>query len=115
MRHLFAVINPRNFRLSLTDIARFLGIPQKLILRFETWGFILFVHRSDRGGQFVSYRQLIFWIEACAQAIRSCADLKTLNWLGQVIKAECDRFVYPAVVVDYWRQIWLRRRREISP
>ncbi|MBD2100845.1 hypothetical protein [Leptolyngbya sp. FACHB-261] len=95
--------------ISLTQISRFLGIAQDLICRTEHWPHQLFVHRKDRGGQFISYRVFAEWVEACAQSIRACADLRVLDWLGEVIRAECQRFTYPDSVVEQWRQQWRQR------
>ncbi|WP_446400273.1 hypothetical protein [Coleofasciculus sp. C1-SOL-03] len=41
----------------------------------ESWAYIVFVHRRDKGGQFISYRQLRQWFNAIA-----CQQLRQL-WL----------------------------------
>ncbi|MBD2100449.1 hypothetical protein [Leptolyngbya sp. FACHB-261] len=99
--------------LTLNKIAQYLGIPESTICRVEHWPHQLFVHRSDRGGQFVSYRAFAEWIEACAKSIQACANLHVLDWLGQIIKHECQRFRYPEPIINYWRQLWLQRQREL--
>ncbi|MFE1746123.1 hypothetical protein [Coleofasciculus sp. H7-2] len=59
MTILFRQIKPFKFRIAFDLIAKFLGIPQSQIVRAECWRYILFVHRRDRGGQFISYRKLV--------------------------------------------------------
>ncbi|MBD2099979.1 hypothetical protein [Leptolyngbya sp. FACHB-261] len=104
--HLTQVLQPQ-LCISLAQVAQFLGIPPSLICRIEHWAQILFVHRLDRGGIFLSYRKFAAWVEACALTIRAaCTDLHLLEWLGEVIKAETQRFKYPETVLDYWRQLW---------
>ncbi|MBD2002267.1 MULTISPECIES: hypothetical protein [Cyanophyceae] len=44
---------PKTFRLTVALVAKYLKIPESLILRFEYWQNVLFVQRTDRGGQFV--------------------------------------------------------------
>ncbi|WP_190802272.1 hypothetical protein [Leptolyngbya sp. FACHB-261] len=110
--HLTQVLQPQ-LCLSLAQVAQFLGIPEHLICRIEHWPHQLFVHRQDRGGQFVSYRKFAAWVEACALSIRGCADLGVLDWLGQVIREECQRFHYSETVVDYWRQLWRQQHYQL--
>jgi len=45
-------------QITIDLIAQFLGIPKSMILRAEPWAYIIFVHRRDKGGQFISYRKL---------------------------------------------------------
>ncbi|WP_190804712.1 hypothetical protein [Leptolyngbya sp. FACHB-261] len=111
--HLTQVLQPQ-LCISLSQIAKHLGIPEWMICRYAHWPHVLFVHRSDRGGQFISYRKFAEWVEACAKSIKSCTDLRLLDWLGQVLKAECQRFAYPKAVVDGWRQLWLQRRQQLK-
>src|SRR3712207_7108531 len=67
MTTLFHRIQPaKKFRITLTCIAQFLKIPKHLIVRVECWAYIIFVHRGDKGGQFISYRQLRQWLNAVA-------------------------------------------------
>ncbi|MBD2104767.1 hypothetical protein [Leptolyngbya sp. FACHB-261] len=99
--------------ISVSSIARFLGIPEQMICRYEHWPHQLFVHRKDRGGQLVSYRVFAEWVEACAKTIQACADLRVLEWLGQVIRAECQRFDYSEPVVEKWRQLWRQQHYQL--
>ena len=55
MTILFRRINPaQNFRITKRQIAKFLRIPESLIVKIESWLYVLFVHRLDKGGQFIS-------------------------------------------------------------
>ncbi|MBD2100572.1 hypothetical protein [Leptolyngbya sp. FACHB-261] len=99
--------------ISLAQIAKFLGIAENLICRYEHWPHQLFVHRSDRGGQFVSYRAFGEWVEACAQSIQACANLHVLDCLGEIIRRECQRFTYPQSVIEYWRQLWRQQHYQL--
>ncbi|MBD2101077.1 hypothetical protein [Leptolyngbya sp. FACHB-261] len=114
MRHLSAVINPRQLKILATDIANYLGIPQSLILRFEQWANVLFVHRQDRGGQFISYRQLACWLEACIAAIRTCQTHQALQTLGQLLKTETQRFNYPQDTIAYLRCLWQQHKAQLD-
>lgn len=44
--------------ITVSEIAQFLNIPEHQIVRVEFWKYIVFVHRRDVGGQFISYRKL---------------------------------------------------------
>ncbi|MBD2102963.1 hypothetical protein [Leptolyngbya sp. FACHB-261] len=114
MRQLLHTINPHQFQLQLSDIASYLGIPANLILRFEQWANVLFVHRQDRGGQFISYRQLRQWLQACIQAIHHCKTHQNLQELGQIFKAEFQRFAYPADIIAYLRQLWQQQKARLD-
>ncbi|MBD2104530.1 hypothetical protein [Leptolyngbya sp. FACHB-261] len=99
--------------LSFSKVARYLGIPESMIHRIEHWPHQLFVHRTDRGGQFVSYRAFAEWAEACAKSIQACADLPMLDWLGEIIKRECQQFRYPEAVLETWRQLWRQQHYQL--
>ncbi|MBD2100687.1 hypothetical protein [Leptolyngbya sp. FACHB-261] len=114
MRQLLQTINPHQFEISLSYLATYLGIPPDLILRFEQWANVLFVHRKDRGGQFISYRNLIYWLEACVQAIRTCSDHQALQELGQLLKHEIERFTYAADTVAYLHRLWQQRKAQLD-
>ena len=52
---LFRRLQPRQkFRLSVYGLAKLLKIPKHLIVRVECWAYVVFVHRQDKGGQFIS-------------------------------------------------------------
>jgi len=55
MTPLFRRLQPRQkFRITIGAIAQLLKIPKHLIVRIECWAYIIFVHRGDKGGQFIS-------------------------------------------------------------
>ncbi|MBD2104745.1 hypothetical protein [Leptolyngbya sp. FACHB-261] len=110
--HLTQVLQPQIY-ISWSKIAQYLGIPDWMIYRIEHWPHQLFVHRANRGGQFLSYRVFSDWAEACAKTIQACADLRILTWLGQVIKQDCQRFTYPQTTLDHWRTLWRQRHYQL--
>ncbi|MBD2101101.1 hypothetical protein [Leptolyngbya sp. FACHB-261] len=114
MRHFSAVINPHKLKILRESIATYLGIPQSLILRFEPWANVLFVHRQDRGGQFISYRQLGCWLQACIEAIQACKTHQALQDLGQLLKTEIQRFSYPPDVIAYLRRLWQQHKAQLD-
>ncbi|NEP03263.1 MAG: hypothetical protein F6K58_32425 [Symploca sp. SIO2E9] len=82
MTTLFQSLKPaQKFRISIGDIARMLRIPQHLIVRVECWAYVVFVHRRDVGGQFISYRKLEQWKNAVACQIQKCSDIPQLQKL----------------------------------
>ncbi len=55
MTTLFRRLQSRQkFRITINGIAQLLKIPKHLIVRIECWAYIIFVHRTDKGGQFLS-------------------------------------------------------------
>jgi len=75
---------PQKFRITVGAIAQLLKIPRHLIVRVECWAYVLFVHRGDRGGQFISYRKLQQWQNAVACQIQNCSTWQELRslWLA---------------------------------
>ena len=65
-----------------------------MIVRIESWAYVLFVHRCDKGGQFISYRKLALWIEAVVAIIHKSTNLEDLWQIGLLIKQECEKFEY---------------------
>jgi hypothetical protein len=60
MTILFRRIKPSTFPITLDLIAKFLGIPESMLVRAvceawcvssKRWPYVLFVHRGDKGGQ----------------------------------------------------------------
>ena len=91
--NLFNRIKPnKTFHISIKDIAEMLRIPPNMIVRIERWRYVVFVHRKDIGGQFISYRTLQNWQHAVAMRIRSCNNIDKLEvvWLA----IESDRSKY---------------------
>lgn len=110
MTILFRRIQPCTFPITIDLIAKFLGIPKSMIVRIERWAYVLFVHRCDKGGQFISYRKLAMWIEAIASLIQTCATLDDLWQVGLWIKQECEKFEYAKPVLEYLRSVWAKHR-----
>jgi hypothetical protein len=116
MTILFRRIQPAHrFHLNPRYIAHLLRIPKSAIARIECWAYVLFVHRRDKGGQFVSYRTLTRWIRAIAHMIQTSPTLEDLKQLGLGIKQESVKFEdrYSRKVLDYLRQLWAQRRDEL--
>ncbi|NEO28857.1 MAG: hypothetical protein F6K36_00020 [Symploca sp. SIO3C6] len=87
MTSLFRRLQPAaKFRISKRQVARFLRIPESLIVKIEFWFCVLFVHRRDRGGQFVSYRQLQQWQNAVACQLQKCSTWQEIKHLWSAIK-----------------------------
>ncbi|MEW6497733.1 MAG: hypothetical protein AB1589_35305 [Cyanobacteriota bacterium] len=110
MTILFRRIKPSAFPITLDLIAKFLGIPKSLIVRAERWAYVLFVHRCDKGGQFISYRKLAMWLEAIVSLIQACTTLEDLWQVGLWIKQESEKFDYDEPVLEYLRRIWAKHR-----
>ena len=86
MTILFRRINPaQNFRITKRQIAKFLRLPESLIVKIESWLYVLFVHRLDKGGQFISYRQLEQWKNAVACQLQKCSTREQLQHLWNAI------------------------------
>jgi len=116
MSILFRRIQPaQRFHLSPRYIAHILKIPLSAIARIERWPYVLFVHRRDKGGQFVSYRILARWLRAIARMIQTSPTLEDLRQLGLGIKQESVKFEdrYSATVLNYLRQLWAQRRDQL--
>ncbi|AFZ16545.1 hypothetical protein [Allocoleopsis franciscana] len=86
MTILFRRINPaQKFRITKRQIAKFLRISESLIVKIESWLYVLFVHRLDKGGQFISYRQLEQWKNAVACQLQKCSTREQLQQLWNAI------------------------------
>ncbi|NET05021.1 MAG: hypothetical protein F6K09_27095 [Merismopedia sp. SIO2A8] len=93
MTTLFDCLQPaQKFRISIGDIARMLRIPQHLIVRVECWAYVVFVHRRDVGGQFISYRKLEQWKNAVACQIQKCSTIPQLQKLWLDIIKDCRKY-----------------------
>lgn len=116
MSILFRRIKPaQRFLLSPRYMAHFLKIQRLLIVGIERWAYVVFVHRRDKGGQFVSYRTLARWIRAIAHMIQTSPTLEDLNQLGLWIKQESVKFEdrYSPTMLKYLRQLWAERRDQL--
>jgi len=110
MTALYRRIKPYSFPITIDIIARLLRIPKSLIARAECWAYVLFVHRHDKGGQFISYRKLAQWLESIVQLIQETTTFDDLWQLGLWIKQESEKFDYTKVVLEYLRDIWAKHR-----
>jgi hypothetical protein len=95
MNPLFRRIQPaQKFRITIGGIARLLKIPKHLIIRIESWAYVLFIHRRDKGGQFISYRKLQQWFNAIAYQIQTCTTCQQLQqlWVSIIRDSRSDPF-----------------------
>ena len=101
---------PQKFRLTKHQIAKFLRIPESLIVKVESWLYILFVHRLDKGGQFISYRQMEQWKNAVACQLQKCSTRQQLEHLWNDILVDHTKHnsQYVASVLPFLEKIWLK-------
>ncbi|NET05104.1 MAG: hypothetical protein F6K09_17390 [Merismopedia sp. SIO2A8] len=112
MSKLFNRLQPaEKFRISVSDVAKFLRIPQQLIVRIECWKYVLFVHRRDVGGQFISYRKLQQWLIATACHIQKCSTLPQLLKLLIEIRKDSQKYEkqYSPQHHLFLSQVWFQR------
>ncbi|MFB8798741.1 MAG: hypothetical protein U7126_31955 [Microcoleus sp.] len=113
MTPLFRRIQPsKKLRITVRSIAQMLKIPQNLIKRVESWANVVFVHRRDRGGQFISYRRLEEWRNAIAHQIQNCPNLSELSQLATSIQQDSRKFKkqYCQKTLDFLRQMCIQRQ-----
>ena len=92
MTTLFRRLQPaKKFRITISAIAQLLKIPKHRIVRVESWAYIVFVHRSDEGGQFLSYRRLQHWLNAIAYQMQNCSTCQQLRSLWLAIEKDCKK------------------------
>jgi hypothetical protein len=116
MTTLFRRLQPaKKFRISLTCIAQLLKIPKHLIVRIECWAYVLFVHRRDKGGQFISYRQLRQWLYAGASQIQNCSTLQQLRSLWLAIEEDYKKHKqqYDKEYHPFLCRVWTKRDRTL--
>lgn len=114
---LFRRIQPaQRFNLSLRYIAYLLKIPASAIVRIERGAYVLFVHRRDKGGQFISYRTLNRWIRTITHIIQTSPTLEDLKQLGLWIQQESIKFEdrYSPKELNYLRRLWAQRRDQLT-
>jgi hypothetical protein len=112
MTPLFRRLQPaKKFRISVSAIAQALKIPKHLIVRFECWAYVIFVHRSDKGGQFISYRQLRQWLNAVACQIQNCSTWQQLRSLWLEIESDRTKHEkqYKGEPYPFLCKIWTKR------
>lgn len=117
MTALFRRLDPaKKFRITKGQIAKCLGIAESIIVKFECWPFVLFVHRKDKGGEFVSYRVLEHWKNAIASPFQQCSTLQQLNHLWSCIKNDRQkhRKQYDDSVLSFLHKIWQECQDKLS-
>ena len=113
MTPLFRRIQPsKKLRITARSIAQFLKISQNLIKRVESWANVVFVHRLDKGGQFISYRRLEEWQNALAHQIQTCPTLSELSQLKTSIQYDCRKFKkqYLQKTLDFLIEMCIERQ-----
>ena len=83
-------------------------------VKAEKWSYIIFVHRTDRGGQFISYCKLVMWLQVMVKLIEACTNLKQLQQIGTWIRQECQKLPYYESLIDYLRQVWVNQREKLK-
>jgi hypothetical protein len=112
MTPLFHRLQPaKKFRITAGAIAQLLKIPKHLIVRIECWAYIIFVHRSDKGGQFISYRRLQHWLNAIACQIQNCSTPQQLRQIWLAIEEDWNKHKkqYDEKSYPFLNQIWTKR------
>ena len=111
MTILFRRIKPaQKFRITKRQIARFLKISESLIVKVESWSYVLFVHRKDKGGQFISYRQIEQWKNALACHLQKCTTREQLEHLWKAITFDHKKHNkhYADSILPFLERIWLK-------
>lgn len=117
MTPLFRRIQPsKKLRITVRSIAQLLKISQNQIKRVESWAFVVFVHRQDRGGQFLSYRKLEEWQNAIAHHIQTCPTLSELSQLKTSIHYDSRKFKKQSLpkTLDFLIQMCIERQDELN-
>ncbi|MDP8962740.1 MAG: hypothetical protein M3O33_01900 [Cyanobacteriota bacterium] len=112
MTTLFRRLQPaKKFRITISAIAQLLKIPKHKILRIECWAYLVFVHRQDKGGQFISYRKLQQWQNAVACQIQNCSTSQQLRLLWMAIEDDCKKHKkqYNNKYQPFLYTIWTKR------
>lgn len=116
MTALFDRIKPcEKFRINKREIAKFLGIADSLIKKVKNWPYVIFVHRLDKGGQFISYRKIEKWRNAVACQIQKCVTLEEMQQLANSIRRDWQKHKkqYENVVLKFLEKIWNQRLKVI--
>jgi hypothetical protein len=61
-------------------------------VRVECWQYIVFIHRQDKGGQFIRYRKLRQWHNAVACQIQNCSTWQQLRQLWLAIQDDYNQY-----------------------
>ena len=116
MTALFRRIQPaQKFRSTKSQIAKLLRIPESLIVKIESWLYVVFVHRLDKGGQFISYRQIQQWRNAVACQLQKCLTWEQLEHLWTAIKFDHTKHKnqYLTSVLPFLEKIRLKCQKAI--
>ncbi len=116
MTILFRRIKPaQKFRITKRQLARFLRISDSLIVKIEFWSYVLFVHRGDKGEQFISYRQLEQWKNAIACHLQKCTTIEQLEHLWNAITFDHTQHnkQYADSILPFLEKICLRCQEAI--
>ena len=116
MTLLFRRIKPtQNFRITKRQIAKLLRIPESLIVKIESWLFVVFVHRTDKGGQFISYRQIEQWKNAVACQLQKCLTQEQLQhmWNAIIFDNTKHQQQYAESVLPLLKKIWAKCQKSI--
>ncbi len=111
MTALFRRINPaQKFRITKHQIAKLLRIPESRIVKIESWLYVIFVHRLDKGGQFISYRQMEQWKNAVACQLQKCSTQQQLQHLWNAIEHDHTKHnsQYADSVLPFLKKIWTK-------
>ena len=111
MTALFRRTNPaQKFRITKHQIAKFLRIPESQIAKIESWLYVVFVHRLDKGGQFISYRQMEQWKNAIACQLQKCSTKQQLQHLWNAIERDSTKHnkQYTDCVLPFLKKIWAK-------
>ncbi|NET04689.1 MAG: hypothetical protein F6K16_08110 [Symploca sp. SIO2B6] len=114
MTSLFTRLQPaQKFRITIKALSQLLKIPKQLIVRVECWKYVVFVHRRDRGGQFISYRKLQQWLNATACQIQKCSTWQQLRQLWFAIEADYKKYEkqYQEQSYQFLSKIWTKHWR----
>lgn len=112
MTTLFRRLQPaQKFRISVACVAQALKIPKNLIVRIECWAYVVFVHRTDKGGQFLSYRKLRQWQNAVACQIQNSSTWQQLRSLWLAIEDDFKKYnkQYDNEHHPFLSKIWAKR------
>lgn len=92
MQTLRRYLNPKQFVITLKQIAQLLSINPQRILNWQSWYNVLWVHIQGKGGYFISYRRLQQWLAACSTLIHFCPNQSSLKCLWTCIEQESQRY-----------------------
>lgn len=106
----------KKLRLSVNTVAKLLKVASHIILRVECWQYVVFIHRSDCGGQFISYRKFKEWQNAVACQIQNCEEIEQLQNLWKAIEIDWQKYQkqYDGTSLFFIKQLWLQRWKKLT-